>query len=100
MVRLQAAEDGTVGNGANFRLVRKNELFNLISGPQPEWTAVVPDGTKEPLLLKRDPKAKKWVVAGEVPAPNAGPQSFGEMTKAQETAARQAMKNKSVDQLA
>lgn len=100
MTLLQAAEDGTVGNGVNFRIIRKGTIVKHLGGPQPEWMAVVPDGTTEPMTLRRDQKTKKWVAVGEASAPSAGPQSFGEMTKAQEAAANQAAKRKSVDALA
>ena len=97
MVRVQAAEAGTIGQGRSFRFVHKDTIFDLPGGVTlPDWVAVVPDNTKlgEPLALVRDPKTKVWKVAGQRAAPDEGPRTFSELANADHKAAEKAFKAK------
>jgi hypothetical protein len=97
MVRVQAAEDGTLGQGREFRLVRKDTIFDMPDDIElPDWVVKVPADTKadEPFMVKRDHRAQKWVVQGKKAKPKEEPSSFSEIHKGADRTAREAEKRK------
>ncbi len=91
MVRVQAAEKGTYGEGrAEYRFCRPGDIFDLKPGDQPkDWMVVVPDDTdpEKPREIRTefDPKTRKrrhfLVGRGQVAAADAGPRSVGEIAR-------------------
>lgn len=99
MVRVQAAEDGTVGNSrATFRLFRAGTIFDLPDNYKlPDWVVVVPAGTKTsdpPFVVKRDQKTKKWKIVGEAAPVDEGPRTFSELANGAAKAEAKALKGK------
>lgn len=95
MVRVQAAEAGTVGGDRfTFRKINRDELVNLAPGsPVPDWMVVVPDDTKEPLDLIMDQKTKKWVIKGQRAKEAEKPlQTFSELAKNEDAALKKSGK--------
>jgi hypothetical protein len=97
MVRVQAGEDGTLGQGREFRLVRKDTVFDLADGVElPDWVVKVPADTKfdEPFVVKRDQRTQKWIVQGKKAPPKEEQTSFSEIHKGADRTAREAEKRK------